>query len=307
MSIPSEIIADEYLHTDNGTGSLYIFNDNNHKYHLDDSKKAFERCGFIVKKENQFPIDTKENVLNTLDKIASENHKDSTSFVLLFFGTIENKNEEYVTESGDKIHGVEIWRKIMNCETLKYRPKIFIFHGFKEINTIQTDAKRTTEVTLPKYDIPIQSDILILYKVTVGIDSTSTYFRNLWENMVKYGSRDDLTNIISYTQRSSEDDYLPITVSTLRKKFFVTPSQFRLDWYDINKSTESILKTITKLQGSIHKLKLQANGSRASSIISEEAISIYGKKIRSNSKIMNMGIPDYSKVKPRINTNLKKK
>nr|XP_022905487.1 caspase-6-like [Onthophagus taurus] len=174
IRIPSELIADEYLRKDNETGALYFFSDNNYKYFDDDSKRAFRICGFNIKKENQFLIDTKENVLNILDKITNENHKETSCFILLFFGTIGSNNDEYITESGDKIRGYEIWGKIMKCETLKYRPKIIIFQGFRVINTTQTDSSNSRKSlpipTPPDYDIPYYSDMLITYKVTEGKD-----------------------------------------------------------------------------------------------------------------------------------------
>ncbi|KAK4873488.1 hypothetical protein RN001_015517 [Aquatica leii] len=242
----TELVPDEYDHKDNKKGLVLIFHSKCDVESKDVLVKEFTDQGYDV--SNVFGLTTKDIVTSKLRHVAQENNEDKTCLIMFFLGTIEKEDKFYLDDDKNFIVLKDVWLNFTadNCPTLRNKPKVFVFQGTKKPAVSAFDAKLMF-TTPPKgaYNVPSEADMLLIY---TRVDSNSyreLFIKELCNKIDKFGKRDDIINLVTQTGLTEKR---PLIISTLTRKFYVTFSEQRGHYYDLNLNHTVTVETLEDLR-----------------------------------------------------------
>ncbi|VEN53826.1 unnamed protein product [Callosobruchus maculatus] len=152
-----------------------------------------------------------------------------------------------------------IWKYFTykQCKGLKNKPKIFIFEIRMILNQVD-DAQLRAPTYALTYDTPAEADILVIYNKTTD-ETHGKFMKKLGKFMRKYSQREDIITLVSCIP---SDNFRPMIISTLTRKFYFTPSECRghyFNLYELEKELTSVLHQMKDAMGSVQE---KANGKK---------------------------------------------
>ncbi|GJQ67688.1 hypothetical protein Trydic_g16514 [Trypoxylus dichotomus] len=246
IDFPTELISDEYEHDNNSSGLVYVFQDDKsqtqrfHEKILD----SINHHEYNVPEENVVSVKDTNDFLNELNERSKEDFTKISCLIVFLIGDHRIFGDLLKSDVTAKI-----WSPFINNNSLKYKPKIFILYQYDD-SAITTDGFAFA-VKDQSYDIPTEADVLIVYQKSAVVKKNIFGFLGKFcENVKDYGIRDDIMGLIIRTQCNPR----PLTISTLRKKFFISSSDHREHIFDIMGHSNRVLGTLKSLQTRIAKI-----------------------------------------------------
>ncbi|KAF5290288.1 hypothetical protein FQR65_LT11622 [Abscondita terminalis] len=241
--VPStELIPDEYEHTEPNNGSVIIFysrsdEDNKNLLYQTLSDQNYHPKVFVLSKKDEF--------LQNLSEVASEIHEKTTCLILFFLGSMDHS---FLNNDTNQIIIKDIWSNFTGnkCPLLKTKPKIFVVQANKKPKQ-KLAFDHPTFQNHPKgaYDIPSEADMLLVFNKIENLKNQENFIEELCYRIKKFGKRDDVISLISRTNVTAQR---PIVVSTLTRKFYFAFDQRRDYFYDIQRNDDIIKNELIKLR-----------------------------------------------------------
>ncbi|XP_017773010.1 PREDICTED: uncharacterized protein LOC108560082 [Nicrophorus vespilloides] len=225
----TEKIPDEY---DFGKASVHIFvpKDQLFKKLVDTFKEAMKHCRFDVPDENVHPIKSKQDLEDIFSNIKTSDNDDKSSLIIGFFG--ESTDNGIYLENNEIIKIKDISSPFVFA--FRNKPRLFFVQGTRRpSHSPKTDSVCKTDI---KFDAPLEADQLIVFNTVDPYDDINTFMRNIAYNIENNGERDDVFDIIMFSETS--DKLRPLFLSTLRKKFYFKQSPYRGYDYEFMKALE---------------------------------------------------------------------
>nr|CAI5868991.1 unnamed protein product [Callosobruchus analis] len=219
-----------------------------------DALKSIGYSGF-----NQQPHNLERNDFFTVIKyIQDEANNLNKSGLILFFSCSTKIDGQIYIRYNDTDVPIDIefiWKNFTynQCKGLKNKPKIFIFEIRTRLDQVDDSCQLRAPTYALTYDTPSEADILVIYNKTT--DETHGKFMNkLGKFMRKYSQREDIITLVSCIP---SENFRPMIISTLTRKFYFTPSESRghyFNLYELEKELTSVLHQMKDTLGKfLHK------------------------------------------------------
>lgn len=134
---------------------------------------------------------------------------------------------------------------------------------------VQTDSMRHRTMKFDKvYDFPAESDMLIVYKKVAGkyrgcvglcvhkiveVDLVDIFLDELCNNIVYHSKKYDFIDLISYIHNNRRS--VPLVISTLTRKFYLTPNDQRDHYLSVVENQMSLEEMLQKIHDDVQKLQ----------------------------------------------------
>ncbi|KAF5290290.1 hypothetical protein FQR65_LT11624 [Abscondita terminalis] len=273
--------SDDYERLGKEPGLLVIFNQRTFNEEIRHGSNrdvnelilTFGRLGFNVDTEYIFTDLSKDELLNTVEKLSRVNFSDRNSLIMvvLSHGT---KNDAIYTSDG-YISANNIWEPFLNskCSSFQNKPKFFIFQACKGNSFSQADKVNVDVFPESTFSATLEADMLIAYAAVEGTKSvrnlrTGTWFiQELCRNLNANGQREDVHSLLMRTTKCIANSYyyidddntlikqMPLFVSTLTKRFYLTLGKQRQLFLRTIKNQEEIIKEIKDIRILTHNRK----------------------------------------------------
>jgi hypothetical protein len=258
-----ELIPDEYEHSTSDSVLIHIFRTDDDSKPAEDLMKTVAAINNTISAtKNLHYLDKKEEFFKDLESIRNE-AVNKSALILFFIGFFEKDGTIFMTNEDDSNNGhVEIkciWNKFSanNCPELKGKPKIYIFStSQRPKGGTQLDAMGHRRLTFEKvYDFPAEADMLIIYhKVDEMSPVPNRYFiKQLCNNINEYSKKYDIIDLVScfYDCKMS----VPLVISTLTRKFYLTPNNERQHYLSIIENHDKLEERLTSIKLGIDKIQ----------------------------------------------------
>ncbi|XP_022917986.2 caspase-3-like [Onthophagus taurus] len=253
--------SDEYPREGDDQGLVIIFNQEKFrpgsKNDVQNLQETFSKLGFNVKTPY---INKGRKDIQKICKDFEENNEiiQSNSLIVIFMSHGDKNNILY-TEDG-QITVMELIEAISN--PFKNKPKLFIFQACKA-TVAESLQNEVPQLIFPIYNLP--SDVIIYYSTVEGSVSVRDSYSGSWliselcKNVLMYGRREDIISLLQRTTKCvsmlkgdiKEDctfienyKQMPVIVSTLQKKFYLSSNKYRENIHNTNKRIEEVAKSL---------------------------------------------------------------
>ncbi|RZC36709.1 uncharacterized protein BDFB_005547 [Asbolus verrucosus] len=258
----TELIPDEYEHVSNDTVLLHIFATPIEQDLVDGLLQTMQDIDYKIDANTSLhDLNESKSFLKDLEasKILKKETTNKSALILIFIGFFEKNGSLFMMEESDAscsdVYIRDIWNIFSgnNCLELKNKPKIFIFcTSRRPKHSIMSDALRHRTMSFDKvYDFPAESDMLIVYMMANDISQKIKmgFLNQFYNNIKTYSKKYDIIDLVSHMQRS-----VPLVISTLTRKFYLTPSKEREHYLSIVENTSNLDEGLMKIQDTIQKL-----------------------------------------------------
>ncbi|CAH1986246.1 unnamed protein product [Acanthoscelides obtectus] len=257
-----ELIPDEFEHhTEDGSDIvIHAFIDDTED-DLKNAQQFFDSLKSIGYSDLNRHIHNLErnDFLTVIKYIQDEANNSNTNGLMLFFSCstkLDGKIYIRFKEKDMPVDIQQIWTQFTcnYCKGLRNKPKIFIF----EIRMIHEVAFESTQFRAPTYsltyDTPPEADILVIYNKTTD-ETHGKLMNKLGKHMRKYGQREDIITLVSCIP---SNNFRPMIISTLTKKFYFTPSEYRGHHYNLYEIEKELTYILQQMKVSVGEVELQA-------------------------------------------------
>ncbi|KAF5290287.1 hypothetical protein FQR65_LT11621 [Abscondita terminalis] len=269
---------DEYYRTGKEAGLIVIFN---HYSYLNNSSEkregtnrdvnelilTFGRLGFNIDQNHIFIDKTRGEMIDEITNLAKQDHSDKNCLIVI---VLSHGHEDNHIEAFDApVFANEIWEPFFDnaCPSLRGKPKFFIFQTCKGHNVATSDesvGKIVPDIILKEQ---LDSDVLIAFASIESAVSLrhptrgSWFIQELCKNFSAYGRRDDVVTLLLRVSKCVTHNYyhvddvkdkknvlikqMPVIVSTLSKKFYLSKSKDRKAMINIREQQQKLLETVT--------------------------------------------------------------
>ncbi|KRT86787.1 hypothetical protein AMK59_2073, partial [Oryctes borbonicus] len=245
IEFPTELIPDEYEHDNSSNGLVYVLRDDGNQTQILVSKLVVSlKChGYNVPPENLMSANNKDELSESLQELSNKDFTNDSCLILFIIG-----NNNIFNDLRNGI-ATKIWSPFIDNKSLKYKPKIFFFYEYEKESNTQTDSRTMFDRDKP-YDVPSEADVLIVYQKSCIPKKKNGFLEEFCDKLKEYGERDDIMGLLTHT----EYDPRPLIISTLRKKFYISSSNFREHFFDIESYNRRVLETLKSLQTRMEKI-----------------------------------------------------
>ncbi|XP_044269759.1 uncharacterized protein LOC123014617 [Tribolium madens] len=257
----TELIPDEYKHDVEENVLLHIFKTDYDEGTAEELLEAAKYIKYKVNNDNLHNLNTREEFYEDIEKIKKESANKSGLF-MIFIGYFERKHPNgtiaFMNERKNNYLQVkEIWNTFSanNCPELKNKPKIFMFCVSGAPYAVQSDALRHRSMAFEKvYDFPAESDMLIVYKKVDDVSPhVQIFLSNFSQNMRNHSKKYDIIDLVSHINEENSR-HVPLIISTLTRKFYLTPNVEREHFLSVVENTSSVQNDLQKIKEDLEKL-----------------------------------------------------
>ncbi|XP_044766422.1 uncharacterized protein LOC123322543 [Coccinella septempunctata] len=246
----TELIPDEYDVELDGRECVHIFTR---------TDELLEKCVVFLKslniklpETNKHKMDTTENVLRTLNTVSKTSQKDKSLLLLIFWGV--EVEGQFIMDGDAPLPFYKIWSTFCNGHW-RNTPKLFLLNVVMYKSQIQRDGGTLYKPT--EFETPNEGDVLIIFKRNGDIEESKQFMEGLRRTLDKYGTKEDFSSIVTAVEESkSNKSFRPLIVSTLLKKLFLIPSEYRGHHLAFSISEQDVWEEMRKIEISIDKNQL---------------------------------------------------
>ncbi|KAF5287192.1 hypothetical protein FQA39_LY16011 [Lamprigera yunnana] len=273
---------DEYQRSGTDAGLVVIFNQESYDSSRNIEKRVgtntdvneliltFGRLGFNIERQHIHNNLKRKEILEVINNLSKADYSDKNCLIVIM---LTHGDEDNILETYDApISASEIWQPFSNnsCQSFKNKPKFFIFQACKGHEYSRID--KIPENIIPRYIIrqSLEADMLIAFssvenaKSCRNIVKGSWFIQELCRNFNAYGRRDDVVTLLLRVTKCVANGYyhlheddnsekilgkqMPLFISTLSKKFYLTYSKDRKLLMYVKKQQKLLTKTIKELK-----------------------------------------------------------
>ncbi|EFA01237.1 hypothetical protein TcasGA2_TC000068 [Tribolium castaneum] len=256
----TELIPDEYKHEVEENVLLHIFKTDYDDETAEEILESAKYINYKVDSNNLHNLNTRNEFYEDIEKIKKESVNKSGLF-MIFIGFFERRHPNgtiaLMNERNDFIQIKDIWNMFSasNCPELKNKPKIFMFCVSGAPYAVQSDSLRHRTMAFEKvYDFPAESDMLIVYK---KVDDVSPHMQKFLAtfslNIRNHSKKYDIIDLVSHINEENSK-YVPLIISTLTRKFYLTPNIEREHFLSVAENSSSVQNDLKKIKEDLEKL-----------------------------------------------------
>ncbi|XP_063910703.1 uncharacterized protein LOC135127929, partial [Zophobas morio] len=257
----TELIPDEYEHSTNQSVLFHVFAAPLVTPLAEELLKSVRLINYDVDtKRNLHDLNKPNEFWTHLEAIRKE-APNKSALILFFIGYYGKENGTLLISEEDfskNVHVKQVWNFFSgnNCPELKHKPKIFVFCMSSQPRggAVQTDSMRHRTMKFDKvYDFPAESDMLIVYKKVAEVDLVDIFLDELCNNIVYHSKKYDFIDLISYIHNNRRS--VPLVISTLTRKFYLTPNDQRDHYLSVVENQMSLEEMLQKIHDDVQKLQ----------------------------------------------------